>query len=408
MAGEKHLTAKYVSQFTAIKALLAVTVYALTVGTIAVLDYSAEMVTLVAVAALITIALKGLEYVGAIFTSWERISYEALVNGVDRVLLLAVAGGVLWMGHGVLAMCAAVAVVRMFSLVLGLVLVSRRVAAVRPSVDLSFWFRCLRRTLPLAVLVLLTTVYVRIDIVLLSLFEVGNEQIGWYSASMKMFDVIVAVPFMVMAGLFPIFSDLYRHDRPKVPVLFAKTLKLMLIVAFPIAVGGYFAANGMVSLIYGSGFLGTSIAFRILTWRLFFSFVNLLSMNVLIATGHERKAALGAGLGVVVNVCLNAILIPRYGYEGAAVVAVATDVVVCFAWFYFILRAIPNVGGLDVVWRPLCGAAIMGLALFILGRQNLLIILAVGAGVYGLTQWAFGTLTAEELNVLRNLGARDE
>ena len=41
--------------------------------------------------------------------------------------------------------------------------------------------------------------------------------------------------------------------------------------------------------------------------------------QILIMTGHVRDAAIGMTLGAVVNVLLNALLIPRWEIEGAAV-----------------------------------------------------------------------------------------
>jgi O-antigen/teichoic acid export membrane protein len=48
---------------------------------------------------------------------------------------------------------------------------------------------------------------------------------------------------------------------------------------------------------------------------------------VLIMTGHERDAALAIGVSAVLNLILNAILIPGWGMEGAAVATAASTVV---------------------------------------------------------------------------------
>ena len=40
---------------------------------------------------------------------------------------------------------------------------------------------------------------------------------------------------------------------------------------------------------------------------------------LLVMTGHERDAAKGIGIGALLNIILNALMIPRWGLEGAAI-----------------------------------------------------------------------------------------
>ena len=57
--------------------------------------------------------------------------------------------------------------------------------------------------------------------------------------------------------------------------------------------------------------------------------VNVLMGSVgvlLIMTGHERDAAIGFGLGALLNILLNATLIPRYGMQGAAIATASSTV----------------------------------------------------------------------------------
>lgn len=57
--------------------------------------------------------------------------------------------------------------------------------------------------------------------------------------------------------------------------------------------------------------------------------VNVLMGSVgvlLIMTGHERDAAIGFGFGALLNILLNATLIPRYGMQGAAIATASSTV----------------------------------------------------------------------------------
>jgi len=402
VAGHRDITEKYLAQFSALKILLAGGAYLLALATIWVLDYSLEMVKLVALAALIPITLQGLEYVGAVLTSWEQIHLEALVNFVDRFLLVALAGGALWLGYGVLPVCAVILAVRLSSLALGLLILHLRIGNPRPRVSFSFWRRTAPRAAPLAALLLLTTIYVRVDIVMLSLLGIRDSEIGWYAASMKIVDVVASIPFMFVAGLFPIFSDLHKNEPHRLNRLCTRSLKILLMLACPVAVGGYFSAREIIHLLYGSTYEGATALFQLLVWRLLFTFPNLLFVNVLIAADQEKFPPMCAGLGVAINVGMNALLIPRYGAVGAAATAVVTDVAVCLSLCYFMRSSVlATLERPDNLCKPFLGAAIMGAVLWLLGSQSLFLLTGVGIVVYGGTQLVLRTVTPEELYALR-------
>ena len=59
--------------------------------------------------------------------------------------------------------------------------------------------------------------------------------------------------------------------------------------------------------------------------------------QVLNMTGHEKDSAIGMAIGAIANVCLNFLLIPRWGASGAAVatgVSVAIWNIVLAAFVY--------------------------------------------------------------------------
>jgi len=407
VAADRALAPRYINQFAAIKSGLAIAAYLAAVSVIVALGYPSQMVALVAIVGLMPIALAGLKFVGAIFTSWEKIEYEALINVADRIVMVPVACGILYLGYGLLALSSVIVATHALSVLIGVLFVSRYISPVRLSVDWSFCVSILRRVWPLAAMVFLATVYMRGDVVMLSLLGSTDEQIGWYCAGVRIIDVIGAVPFLVMAGLFPIFSDLYENNRQRAGQLFRTTQKLMCAAAFPAAVGGFFVADSAVALIYGEQYLPTSIAFKIVTWRIVFVFMNVLFFQALIATRGEKQAALVAGLGASVNIGLNLWFIPRYGYVGAAASGVLSGLAVCAFLVLSIRRALPGSLDLRAALKPLAGVVIMAVVLTAIGQRSIAVLVPCGVVVYGLTQLAFRTFSAEELGALRGLWRKE-
>jgi len=81
----------------------------------------------------------------------------------------------------------------------------------------------------------------------------------------------------------------------------------------------YFLFSHQILSLFGKEFIKGTSALIILSAG---QFINSASGSVgyfLVMTGYERDTVVGIGLSAALNVALNALLIPRWGIEGAAV-----------------------------------------------------------------------------------------
>ncbi len=110
-------------------------------------------------------------------------------------------------------------------------------------------------------------------------------------------------------------------------MLFRRGGRAMLVGGLILSVGGTMAASPLIGLVYGSGeYYGpTGPAFRILVWAVPAMFLYLLSGHVLYALGRQRYVTKVMLLVGIVNVGLNLMVIPRWSYLGASVVAVFSE-----------------------------------------------------------------------------------
>jgi O-antigen/teichoic acid export membrane protein len=86
------------------------------------------------------------------------------------------------------------------------------IVEIRPCLNLSFWKQILRESLPLALTVIFTVIYFKIDVVMLSLIRGDNSEIGWYSAAMRLMELVGVLPALIVSALFPIVSSLYKES----------------------------------------------------------------------------------------------------------------------------------------------------------------------------------------------------
>jgi O-antigen/teichoic acid export membrane protein len=181
-----------------------------------------------------------------------------------------------------------------------------------------------REILPLAVISFATTIYFRIDIVMLSHFLDDKSQVGYYSAAYKFFEGIILL-------LGPISYICFRklrqnwQDKMRFAALLKWMTGLMLMSSLAIILLLYWAGPWAVEFLYGKAY-GASVGILfLLSLSLFFVMPNYILTQAAIA---DNKGASYAWITVVVsiyNVGMNFYLIPLYGSVGAAWATIASE-----------------------------------------------------------------------------------
>lgn len=146
----------------------------------------------------------------------------------------------------------------------------------------------------------------------------GAEAAGIYVVANRGAELITFVLLAVNTALGPTIASLYAaKDLKRLQRVITKSARVTLLLTLPIAsvliLFGYWFL-----LIFGQDFTQGENALTILSAG---QLINAAMGSVglmLIMTGHEHDAAVGIGVSAVLNVILNASLIPRWGIEGAA------------------------------------------------------------------------------------------
>jgi O-antigen/teichoic acid export membrane protein len=123
----------------------------------------------------------------------------------------------------------------------------------------------------------------------------------------------------------------------------------------------------------------------------------------LIAVNRQRTLSLAFGLGVGFNVLANLALIPSYGYLGAAVVTVVSEIVLMVAFLAVARREVGSLAIVGVAWRPALAAAIMAVPVWQLSAWSVPLAIVAAFPTYGAALFAVRAISPEERNELRAL-----
>lgn len=170
---------------------------------------------------------------------------------------------------------------------------------------------------PLAMVTLLNMLMKRTDILFLGAFW-GTEEAGPYGAATRMVELVVYVLTAINGIASPLLAAAYFNQKTselrRILLLSARWLALLTV---PMVVGLILFGKFFLGL-FGEDFVSAYIPLIILA---FGQLVNALTGSVsavMSMTGHQKPLAITLAAVVLLNIALNAILVPRFGAVGAA------------------------------------------------------------------------------------------
>ena len=182
----------------------------------------------------------------------------------------------------------------------------------------------IREAAPLVASAYLTLLYYRIDVFMISKMR-GFGEVGCYSVAMKVTESLAMIASAVMASLFPVLARSFKEDRAAFERQIMRASEAFFLLGFPIALGSLFVSRDLILLLFGPEYASSAPTLAILCWHIFFAFQGTLLANTLIVCGRQKVDMWISFFLVFLNIALNALLIPKWGFAGAAVATVATE-----------------------------------------------------------------------------------
>jgi O-antigen/teichoic acid export membrane protein len=184
----------------------------------------------------------------------------------------------------------------------------------------------LRTAAPLALGILFIALYYRLDMAILARLK-SSSDLGQYGVAYKFLDTFVLLPTLAATALAPVLARSVVEGRDVLERRLRDALRLAAVIALPIAVAGAMTAWRVVPELPGfEDYEGAGTALSILAPAGALIFFGTILQSVLINAHLQNRLLVIAAAGLVVNIALNAALIPPYSFVGAAVATTATEV----------------------------------------------------------------------------------
>jgi len=350
----------------------------------------------------------------SVFNAYEKMEYPAAITVLTTLAKVTLGALALFLGWGFVGLAGMSILVSTITALLLFVLLytnipsalrtSERDLRLRPEFDRQSSRWMLGESYPLMINHLLASVFFRIDAVILPLIS-GPEANGYYTAAYKFIDGLNIIPAYLTLAIFPVISRYAESARDTLIRAYVLSLRVLLIIALPITVGTTLIAPQIMELFGGRQYLPYSAqALAVLIWFLPFSYINSVTQYVLIAVNQQRFLTVAFLIGATFNIVANLLLIPRYSFMAAATVTVLSELVLFAPFYYSVHKHVGALPWVRIVWQPALASALMGgVTWWLLPRLPVLVVIALAAVVYFAGLLALGTITAEDVALVRKL-----
>ncbi|GAB4207853.1 MAG: oligosaccharide flippase family protein [Bacteroidia bacterium] len=184
----------------------------------------------------------------------------------------------------------------------------------------------LKKSTPYAILILLMVFYNRLDAVMLERmlpYPEGAIQSGIYAKAFRFLDASNMIAYLFSVQLLPIFAKLIE-EKQSIEEITKLSFSLLIVPAIIASVSCFFYSKELVALI-NKGTTDAADVFGILMFCFTAISTTYIFGTLLTANGNLKQLNIMAISGIVINILLNIILIPKFKSYGSAWASVITQ-----------------------------------------------------------------------------------
>jgi O-antigen/teichoic acid export membrane protein len=269
----------------------------------------------------------------------------------------------------------------------------------RPSIDTEQWRALLSPILTYSVAVAAATLYFRVAIVLVSLLA-SSRQLGFFSISLRVVEVLFAVPGLLVGAAFPIFARAARDDPARLGYALSRVFEVSLIVgawmALSLAVGAHLA----IELVGGSKFLPAAPILAVQGLALGATFVSTVWGFGMLSLHLHRLILIFSVGSLLIVIAVVSVLVTLDGAQGAAIGTSAVEIGVAIASGLLLVKGRPHLRPRLTGVPKVALAAALGATPMLATGLPVIVRLLLSTLIYGVVVFALRAFPTEVYDLL--------
>lgn len=347
IARNKESAGKLFVNTSLIKFVLSIISFVLLVVIINLMNYPQDTILAVYILGIYALINSFNQLFRSVFRAFEKMRYEAIVRIIEKVITLFLIIYLISNEYGLIEIVSVFLIASVLTFILSGYFTISRFIKIKFELDTILMKKIFKEALPFGFTAIFIVIYFRIDTVMLSLM-VGDKAVGLYNASYNIIDGLTGLVAGSLGGMaLPVMSRYFVsvENRKYLKITYIQLFELSLIAGLLISIFVTIFAEDIIQLFYGSEYLDAAASLKILIWAFFIICISTISSTLLNSIGKQKIVTFGTGMGALLNIILNMLLIPHFSYLGAALATVITEIVGLSIYLYYSTKL------LDINWR---------------------------------------------------------
>lgn len=343
IAQHHQLLHKHFSGLVILKFLLSLVYFAVIFIVGLIMKYDARQMTLLAVLGFNQFLLSFILYLRSNISGLLMFKTDSMLSVMDRLLMILFCGILLWgnvtdQSFKIEWFAYSQTAAYLVTIVIAAAIVIYKAEFRKLYWNRLFFIMIIKKSFPFAILVLLMAFYNRVDSVMIEKIlrnSIGNEQSGVYAQAYRLLDAVNMIAYLFSVLLLPLFPRMIKNKQP-VNELVRLSFSLLFIAAIMVAMGAVFYNEPIMRLLYPARIMELPEVYELRISQsaqvfslLMCGFIPISTTYVfgtlLTANGNLKQLNIVAAFGMILNIVMNLVLVPRLFAVGSAITSLTTQ-----------------------------------------------------------------------------------
>ena len=332
IAQHNFLLPKHLSNIISLKFLLAIVYTVFTFGVATIIGYDKVQLHLLIFLIFNQFLISFTLYLRSNISALHLFRTDSLISVLDRSLMIIICSILLFTNifnieFTINLFVYAQSIAYFITALITMSVVLRKAGRIRIQFNPAFFMVFLRKSYPYALLILLMSFYNRIDSVMLERLlphPLGKEQAGIYAQAFRLLDAVSMFGVLFAGLLLPIFSKMIKQ-KEHVGQMVKLSFTLLIVPAIILSISSIFYSGEIMDLLYTSDTGEYANILGILMTGFIGIATTYIFGTLLTANGSLKQLNIMAFTGMVINLVLNIVLIPRLLAFGSAYASLVTQ-----------------------------------------------------------------------------------
>ena len=176
----------------------------------------------------------------------------------------------------------------------------------------------LKQSWPLIFSATAVAIFMKMDLIMVKVL-LGESDAGYYAAAIRLSEVWIFITMAITQSLFPAIFNAKKFSITLYESRLKAMFQLLILLACFIALFIATFSGEVITVLLGEEYLRAEGVLTIYIWILVFIFLNNAAWSWYLNEGLQKLVAIRLMFGAVLNIIMNAIMIPLMGIEGAAI-----------------------------------------------------------------------------------------